>query len=246
MLISSIAAREIRSLYATPVAWVLLAASQLLLAWLMFAQLEVYLEIQPKLTAGGSHLGIIQLVIMPTLNTSALMLLVIIPLLGARSFSGEMQSGRINLLLSSPVSPLQLVLGKWLGLVLAAAPVTVLAIMMALTIELASSLDTGQLLSSALGLLLVTGMATALTLWLSSITRQVMVAASLAYGILFLLWLLNSHTTEGALGSLALSPNLQPFLQGVLQFSHLMYFISITLLGLGLATHRLWRLGGGK
>lgn len=246
MPVSSIAARELRSLYATPVAWVLLAASQILLAWLMFAQLEVYLEIQPRLIAAGSQLGIIQLVVIPTLNTNALMLLVIIPLLGARSFSSEMQSGRISLLLSSPISPLQLVLGKWLGLVLAAAPVTGLAILMALTLELGSSLDTGQLFSSTLGLLLVTGMTTALTLWLSSITRQVMVAAALAYGLLFLLWLLDSHSGGGVLASFALSPHLQPFLKGLIQFSHLMYFIAIILLGLGLATHRLWRLGGGK
>lgn len=245
-MINNIAFRELKSLYATPVAWVLLAASQLLLAWLMFAQLEIYLKIQPKVTASGSLLGIIDLVIIPTLNTSVLMLLIIIPLLGSRSFSSEMQSGRIHLLLSSPVSAPQLVLGKWLGLVLASAPLTGLMILMALTLEWGSSLDAGQLLSSALGLLLATCMAAALTVWLSSITRQTMIAASLAYGVLFLLWLLDSHSTEGTLGKLALSPNLQPFFKGLIETSHLVYFVSISVLALGLATHRLWRLGGGQ
>ena len=245
-MIHNIAFRELKSLYATPVAWVLLAASQLLLAWLMFAQLEVYLKIQPELTASGSQLGIIDLVIIPTLNTSALMLLVIIPLLGSRSFSSEMQSGRINLLLSSPVSASQLVAGKWLGLVLASAPLTGLMILMALTLESGSSLDKGQLFSSALGLLLTTGMAAALTVWLSSITRQAMVAASLAYGVLFLLWLLDSHSTGDSPVNLALSPHLQPFFRGLLESSHLVYFVSVTGLALGLAIHRLWRLGGGQ
>ena len=245
-MIRSIAFRELKSLYATPVAWVLLAASQLLLAWLMFAQLDVYLRIQPELTAAGSGLGIIDLVIIPTLNTSALMLLVTIPLLGARSFSGEMQSGRINLLLSSPVSALQLVLGKWLGLVLASAPLTMLMILMALVLESGSSLDAGQLFSSALGLLLTTSKAAALTVWLSSITRQAMIAASLAYGVLFLLWLLDSHSTGGSPVNLALSPHLQPFFRGLLETSHLVYFMSVTGLALGFAIHRLWRLGGGQ
>lgn len=243
-MISSIALRELKSLYATPVAWILLAAVQLLLAWLLFAQLDVYLSIQPKLTATGSQLGIIELVITPTLNTSALMLLVVIPLLGSRSFSNEIQSGRINLLLSSPVSATQLVLGKWLGLVLASAPLTGLVMLMSLTLEWGSSPDSGQLFTSTLGLLLTTSMAAALTLWLSSITRQAMIAASLTYGILFLLWLLDSHSTEGFLASIALSPHLQPFFKGLLQASHLLYFISISLLALGLGIHRLRRLGG--
>ena len=245
-MIRSIAFRELKSLYATPVAWVLLAASQLLLAWLMFAQLDVYLRIQPELTAAGSRLGIIDLVIIPTLNTSALMLLVIIPLLGSRSFSSEMQSGRIKLLLSSPVSALQLVLGKWLGLALASAPLSMLMILMALALEAGSSLDKGQLFSSALGLLLTTGMAAALTIWLSSITGQAMIAASLAYGVLFLLWLLDSHSTGGAPVNLALSPHLQPFFKGLIETGHLVYFMSIGALALGLAIHRLWRLGGGQ
>ena len=244
-MINSIAFRELKSLYATPVAWVLLAASQLLLAWLMFAQLEIYLKIQPKLTATGSQMGIIDLMIIPTLNTAVLMLLVIIPLLGSRSFSSEMQSGRINLLLSSPVSAPQLVLGKWLGLVLASVPLTGLMILMALTLEWGSSLDAGQLLSSTLGLLLTTCMAAALTVWLSSITRQTMIAASLAYGVLFLLWLLDSHSTDGALTKLALSPHIQPFFEcyPVCYNFGLVHFSSA--LALGLAIHRLWRLGGG-
>jgi len=243
-MIGSIAFREMRSLYATPVAWVLLAAAQLLLAWLLFAQLDVYLNIQPKLTASGSHLGVIELVIIPTLNTSALMLLMVIPLLGSRSFSSEIQSGRINLLLSSPVSATQLVLGKWLGLVLASAPLTGLVILMTSILELGSSLDSGQLFTSTLGLLLTTGMAAALTVWLSSITRQAMIAASLAYGVLFLLWLLDSHSSGGFLSRIALSPHLQPFFKGLLHTAHLLYFISISLLALGLAIHRLRRLGG--
>ncbi len=246
MRVNCIILRELKSLYATPVAWILLAVTQLLLAWLMFAQLEVYLTIQPKLVAAGSHLGIIELVVTPTLNSSALMLLVIIPLLGSRGFSSEIQSGRIKLLLSSPVSPVQLVLSKWLGLILASVPLAGLVMLMALTLEWGSSLDTGQLLSSTLGLLLMTSMAAAITLWLSSITQQAMIAASLAYGVLFLLWLLDSHSTEGSPVSLALSPHLLPFFKGLLQAGHLLYFISITVLALGLAIHRLWRLGGGQ
>ena len=243
-MIKHIASRELKSLYATPVAWVLLAAAQLLLAWLLFSQLEVYLEIQPRLTAAGSLLGISELVVVPTLNIAALMLLLTVPLLGSRTFSGELQSGRINLLLSSPVSSLQLVLGKWLGLVLASVPLTLLAMLMTLTLGWGSDLDTGRLLGGTLGLLLTTCMAAAVSVWLSSITRQPMIAAALAYGALFLLWLLDSQSTGGPLSDLALLPHLQPFFKGLLETGNLVYFLSVSLLGLGLAMHRLWRLGG--
>ncbi len=243
-MISAIALRELKEKYGGASGWLALAAIQLLLAWMLFAQLEIYLRIQPRLTALASPLGIADLVVAPTLASAALALLLLVPLLGMGSIAGEVQSRRLALLLSSPVRASALVLGKWLGLLLAALPAVLLVLLMALVLGLGSHLDPGRLASSALGLLLVAALAAAVTLWFSSLVEQPLTAAALAWGLLFLLWFLDSSGGEG-LALLSLRSHLEPFFQGRVAAEALAWFSVLTAAPLALAVHRLWRLGGG-
>lgn len=246
-MIRAIAARELRSYFTTPLAWVLTASGLFLLAWLLLMQLEIYLKIQPQLVARGIPLGVWDLVIRPTLSYAGLLLLLLVPLLGMRIFSSELQSGRINLLLASPATPMQLVLGKWLGLVIAFVPLVSLITLMILALQLGSSFDAGRLLCSILGLLLLTAMAAALITWSSSLTRHSVIAATLAYSGLILMWLLETDGPQNStLSQLALSAHLTPFFTGQLRLFDTWYFIALSIFALVLAVHRIWRLGGGR
>ena len=246
-MIRTIAARELRSYYTTPLAWVLTAAGLFLLSWLFFMQLEIYLEIQPQLVAQGIPLGTWDLVTRPTLSYAGLLLLLLVPLLGMRIFSSELQSGRINLLLASPATPLQLVLGKWLGLTIAFLPLVGLIMLMSLALQLGTSFDAGRLLCSSLGLILLTAMAAALITWSSSLTRHSVIAATLAYSGLILMWLLDTDGPQDSiLSQLALSSHLTPFFTGQLRLFDVWYFLALSLFALSLAVHRIWRLGGGR
>lgn len=244
-MIRTLALRELRDLYGGTPGWLALAAAQLLLAWMLFVQLEIYLKIQPRLTALHSPLGIGDLVIAPTLASAALVLLLLLPLLGMGSIAGEVRSRRITLLLSSPMSATQLVLGKWLGLFLAGLPVALLVLSMATALGLGSHLDTGRLLAGALGLILLTALASAVTLWFSSLGEQPLSAAALAWGLLFLLWFLDASGGEG-LALFSLRSHLEPFFRGLVSSESLLWFASLTLASLALAIHRVWRLGGGQ
>ncbi len=244
-MILLIARRELKELFATPAGWLALAGVQLLIAWLWFAQLEIYLKIQPRLTAANSPLGIFDLVISPMLSALALALLVVIPLLGMNSLSAEIRSGRIALYLSSPVHAWQLVLGKWLGLMLAVLPSILLLASMSLLLGLGSSLDSGRLAASILGLLLLTALVAALSLWLSAANTQALGAAALSWALLFLLWLLDANGAE-SMALLSLKAHILPFFKGWLRSQDLLYFIAFSLFALGLAIHRVWRAGGGR
>lgn len=243
-MIGTLAWRELRGLYATAGGWVALAAAQLLLAWMLFAQLEIYMRIQPRLTALASPLGIADLVIAPTLASAALMLLLLVPLLGMGSIAAELNSRRMALLLSSPVSARQLVLGKWLGVWLAALPVVALVTIMAVVLGLASDLDAGRLAAGFLGLVLLTAMASAVTLWFSSLGEQPLSAAALSWGLLFLLWFVEDSGGQG-LALLSLKGHLEPFFRGLVSSESLVWFLTLTFAPLALAVHRVWRLGGG-
>ncbi len=244
-MIRTIATREVRGIYATLTGWISLAAAQLLLAWLLFSQLEVYQKILPDLVRTNSPLGLTDLVVSPTLSSASLLLVVLIPLLGMGSLAEERRSGRLQLFLSSPLPTHQLVLGKWLGLMLAMLPLLFMLLAMAVILGLGSALDAGRLAAAFLGLFLFTAMAAAITLLLSSLNEQPLAAAAMAWGLLFLLWLLDASGAS-SLSLLSLKDHLAPFLQGLVRTTDLVYFIAITAAALGLTTHRLWRLGGGE
>lgn len=245
-MIGVIAQRELRGLYLTGTPWLLLAVSQFVLGWLGFRQLEIYQRIEPALTAQGAEFGIWKLVVEPGFRVAALLLLIIIPLLAMRSLSQELASGRIALYLSSPVDPLQLIIGKWLGLIIAVLPVPLLNLTMALLLGLGSDLDAGGLAGAGLGLLLLTAMATAISLLCSSLTSQMALAGLLGCAALFLLWLPEPETAMGLGDWLALNPHFSPLSQGLLRLQDLAYFAGLTVTGLGLTWYRLWRLGGGE
>lgn len=243
-MIRAIAWRELRDLYSGAGGWLALAAAQLLLAWMLFVQLEIYLKIQPRLTAIGSPLGIGDLVIAPTLASAALALLLLVPLLGMGGIANELRSRRMALLLSSPLSATSLVLGKWLGLFLACLPVVLLVMAMATALGLGSQLDGGRLLAGALGLLLLIALASAVTLWFSSLGEQPLSAAALSWGLLFLLWFLDAPGSEG-LGLFSLKSHLEPFFRGMVSSESLLWFLTLTLASLALTIHRIWQLEGG-
>ena len=117
-MIGVIAWREFRAHGHNLTLWLLLAALQGMLAWLLFAQLDAYRGISAQLVAAQSSLGINDLVIAPSLNSLGILLLLATPLLGMHALSDERRSGHLQVLLSSPLSVTQLLLGKWLGNVL--------------------------------------------------------------------------------------------------------------------------------
>ncbi len=244
-VIWSIARRELLATYTSASSWIALAAVQFILAWLLFLQLDVYLKILPELVAGNSPLGIIDMVVTPTLSSTTLILLVLIPLQGMGSFADEIRSGRITLLLSTPVSAWQLVAGKWLGLLLGNLPLVLLPLLMAWLLELGSAVDAGRLASSFLGLLLFTAMASAISIWLSAISERPLTAAAMSWGLLVLLWLLDANAGN-VMQALSLNARLSPFFEGLVDTKHIVYFLAFTAAALGLATHRIWRLGGGE
>ena len=243
-MIGTIAWRELRDIYSSASGWLALAAAQLLLAWMLFAQLEIYLKIQPRLTAIDSPLGIGDLVIAPTLASAALALLLLVPLPGMGSLADELRSRRMTLLLSSPLSATSLVLGKWLGLLLACLPVVVLVMAMAVALGMGSHLDSGRLAAGTLGLLLLIALASAVVLWFSSLGEQPLSVAALSWGLLFLLWFLDASGSEG-LGLFSLKSHLEPFFLGMVPGESLVWFLTLTLAALALAIHRIWQLEGG-
>jgi len=159
------------------------------------------------------------------------------PLLTIRLFANERLQNTIALLFSSPVSMWEIVLGKYLSLLIYLLMLTLLLLLMPLSLSLGSSLDFGMLFSGVLGLLLVSLSYLALGLFIACITDSAVVSAIISIGLLLMLWLIELSLKTGESGEfisyISMLHHFLPLMKGLFSSVDLIYyllFISLFLL----------------
>ena len=225
-----IARREIGAMFCLPLAWILLAVIQAILGFLFLANLDNYFLLQPQLMQFENTPGVTDIVITPLMHVAAIILLMIMPLLTMRSFAEEKRNRTLRLLVSAPLSMSEIVLGKFLGLMLFVFILLTMLMLMPLSLYLGTSLDSGKLLSIYLGMLLLLATFTAIGLYLSSLTENQTIAAISTFGVLFMLWIIdwlggsvsNGHSV---LSYLSLLQHHQSMLEGIFNSSDIAYYL---------------------
>ena len=197
-MILHIALKELKSLFLSPLAWTILAILQAILAWIFFLQIDTFLTIQPQLAALPNAPGVTDLVIAPLMANASVLLLMISPLLTMRLLSEEQRSGSLHLLLSSPVSMLQITLGKYLGILFFLFILLAQISLMPLSLYLGTSLDLGKFLAGLLSSALLLAAFAAAGLYFSSLTKNPLVAAMSTFGLLLMLWIIDAAAGNNA------------------------------------------------
>jgi ABC-2 type transport system permease protein len=226
-MIISIALRELRSMFLSPLAWTVLAVIQLVLAWSFFTQIDFFFNIQSQLATLPNAPGVTDLVVMPTFEVASIILLMVTPLLTMRLISEERRNGSIALLLSSPISMTEIVLGKFTGIVLFMLIFIMMISLMPLSLLMGTELDLGKLAAGVFALMLLLSAFSAAGLYLSSLTSNPVVAAISTFGLLLLLWIINSNTGDASntLDQLSLLGHFAPMLRGLINTADIAYFI---------------------
>lgn len=243
-MIATIARREAAALFRSPVAWVVLAAVQALLAFIFLLHLETYLQVQPRLTAQGGP-GVTAFLIPRLFGAATTIYVTALPLVTMGLLAGERRNGTLALLLSAPVSTLEIVLGKFLGALALLVAMVLLTAAMPASLALVTAVDGGALVLAALGAVLFVAAAAAAGLYLSSVTGQPAIAAIATLGLLLLLLLLGEWgRSVGGAGEALLtypapSTHLGPFFEGLLDTGAVAFFALFAGLFLALATRRL-------
>lgn len=238
-----IAGRDLRALFRSPLAWLLLAGASFVIAWVFLWFVQTYMTAAPHLPAGAQNPGITAFVAAPTLLWSALVLVVLTPLLAMRLLAEERRSGTLNLLRSAPISMSALVIGKFIALTAFLWLVVAIAAAMPLSLALGTTLDLGLLGAGVLALAALAAAFGAISLFISSLTRQPLLAAFASFGAIIVLWIINlAASTPGstsALAWLAFQPHLDALLRGVVDTADVAYFLILTVFFLGLCVWRL-------
>lgn len=238
----TLARHELYRLFLSPLAWLILALSQLILAYLFLTHIDYFMQIQGKIAAIPSAPGVTELVALPLFNNAAIILLLLTPLITMRLIAEEHRNDSFALLLSAPLSATQIVLGKYLGTLSFFFILLALLACMPLALSIGTTLDLRALASGLFALALLVSSFVAIGLYLSSLTKQPAIAAVSTFSLLFLLWIIdwaNNASELTLFGWLSLASHFQTMLQGDVHSKDIAYYAIIVVFFLSLTIHRI-------
>jgi ABC-2 type transport system permease protein len=232
----AIAGRELRSIFATPVAYVLIAVYMLFAGFVFFASLGLFLVQLEQIQALGmmnllEQWNLQDIVIAQSFSTFTFLLAVVVPLLAMRAFAEERATGSIELLLTSPVTSSQIVLGKYLAIAAVLLLVTVLTGLYPLLLFAYGDPELWQTLAGLQTLFLYSLALAAVCCFISALTRSQIVAGLVGIALALLLLLLpfaaessQSDLMKALLRWLGTSTHFEPGLTGDVRSEDLAYF----------------------
>lgn len=241
-MILNIALRDLRSLFLSPLAWIVLAVITLISAWKFLNLIDLFFRLQPKLINIENSIGVTDIVVANLFYESALKIIWLIPLLSMKSLSEERRSESLQLLLSSPISMTEIILGKYLALVMFICIIIFTVSLMPLSLLMGTQLDMGKLMAGLLGLSLLLFSSAAIGIYFSSLTRTPLIAAISTYGVISMLWLIGVSTASdgnSVLSYLSLLNHSINMYRGIINSTDIIYYLLLIATFITLSIHHM-------
>lgn len=238
--ILAIAQKEIRSYFASPIAYVVIGLFALLFGFFYVTILDWFVR-QSMMGGMGMQaapLNLNQQFVRPLVFNTIVLYLFMLPMITMRTYAEEKRSGTMELLLTSPLTDLQILLGKFFGaMTLYAAMIGVTFFHVAVLFAFGNP-EWKPIATAYLGLLLMGGCFVSLGMLISSFTRNQIVAGMLTFGVFLLLWVIDwmgsslGPSGEKIVGYLSITRHFEDFAKGVIDTTHLVYYVSFITFGL--------------
>lgn len=237
MSVLTIAHRELRALFSTTVGWMVLCGFLLLSGMFWLAMVMNYVTESQNVVFnpyGAALLNLREHLLMPFFGNCTVLLVFVVPALTMRSFSEEYRQRTIELLLTSPVSTAEIVLGKYLGALGFVLVMLLCTAHFPISLSFWADPDPGAVAGGYLALLLMSAALLAVGILASSFTNNQLVALMMAFaaslGLYVGHWM--AGDPDGWIAQLALVPHLESVLQGAVRLSDLAYFAGVVLVAL--------------
>jgi ABC-2 type transport system permease protein len=239
--IIAIARKELRSYFASPIAYIVIGFWALLYGYFFVFILNIFVRNSMQMGQfgmGQQSMNVNQQMIRPLLQNVTILVLFLMPMVTMRTYAEEKRSGTIELLLTSPVTDFQIIMGKFLG------AMALYGVMLAVTLIHIGLLfvyghpEWKPIATMYIGLLLLGGCFISLGLFISSLTRNQIVAGMVTFTVFLLLWIITwignawGPTVERITSHLSIIEPLDDFGKGVLDTSHIVYYLSFITFGL--------------
>lgn len=228
--------KEFKAYFTSPIAYVVLAVFLVLSGYFFFGLTAAFniqsMHYSRYQGAQGAELNVNEMVIRPLFYNMSIILLLMIPMFTMRMYAEEKKGGTLELLLTSPLTHTQLILGKFLS------GLAVYLLMMGLTGILPGILfifgtpDPGPILAGYVGILLMGAAYISVGCMASSLTENQIIAAVITFGILLFLWVIGwaKHFLGPDLGNvlayLSIIEHFNDFAKGIIDSKHVIYYLS--------------------
>lgn len=241
-MVLSIARKELKSMFASPMGWIILALLMFAFGTYYLNGVNNYFEVMSGAIRPAERYGVTQFVGQTVYGVASFIMLFAVPLLSMRLISEERRSQTMPFLFSAPLSLSEIVIGKFLGLVMFLAILVIYIALMLSTLNIWSDIDFGYIIANSIGLLLLVASFSALGLYFSSLTSQPIVAGILSFIALFVLMILDrffAGDPTSIMSQLSLMKHFQSFAGGLIDSADIAYFALFIITFLTLTIRRL-------
>ena len=245
--------KELNSYFVSPVAYLLLTMFALIFGFFFWNSVGYFnmMGLESQMRGQAFPMSVNEYVIRPLLSNVSVIGLFFIPMITMRLFAEEKRMGTIELLATSPVRDIEVILGKWLSaLILYAVLLLFTAINFAFLFKYGNP-DWKPLAIGYLGLLLQAGGLLAVGTFISTLTRNQIIAGAATFGACLLLWVLEwvaGYETAAwakVLAYFSVITHFESFAKGVVDLKDAVYYLSLIFLGLFLTSRSMeslrWR-----
>jgi len=240
--ILAIAHKELKSYFASPIAYIVIGFWALLYGYFFVALLNYFVRQSMQMgqmgMQGPQAMNLNQQLIRPLLQNVLILILFLMPMVTMRSYSEEKRSGTIELLLTSPLTDFQIIMGKFLGaMALYGAMLAVTLIHVGLLFVYGRP-EWKPVMTAYLGLLLLGGCFISVGLFISSLTKNQIVAFVATFATFLMLWVItwigsfSGPTIDKLTQYLSIVDHYDDFGKGVIDTTHLIYYVSFITFGL--------------
>src|SRR5438552_7527585 len=238
----AVAGKELRAYFHSPIAYLVMTIYAVLCGYFFSVITSSYLNLSFRMMMmgqGSPSVSLNEMIIRGMLEgVLTVVLLLLIPLITMRLFAEEKRSGTMELLLTSPLTDLQIILGKFLGALALYAVLVGITFLYIGLLFVHGNPHARPLLANVAGLLLYGGALLALGMWFSTLTKNQIVAGSIGLAVFLLLYVLDWVTEYSGsqvgrvLSYMALTTHFDTFAKGVIDTGDVVYYASVIAVGL--------------
>lgn len=228
--------RELKAIFYSPVAWLVLFAFYLLGGYFWAASVTAYANYSVMMAGRGGEMKLVDYLIAPYAGNLTVTFIFLLPLVSMRLLSEEKKSGTIETLFTLPFSDLDIVLGKWFASLTLLAAMLIPTLIFPMIIADKTIMPWAVVFSGFGGLFLLGACFLAAGLFTSALTENQVVAAALGFGSILFLFILGwmageaSGWTKTLLEQVAIMNHFQDLSKGVINLKDITYFTLFTVL----------------
>src|SRR5258707_799624 len=232
--------KELNSYFTSPIAYLLLTMFALIFGFFFWNSVGYFnmMGLESQMRGQSFPMSVNEYVIRPLLSNVSVIGLFFIPMISMRLFAEEKRTGTIELLTTSPIRDIEVILGKWMAaMTLYACMIGFTALNFAFLFKFGNP-DWKPLAIGYLGLLLQAGGLLAIGTFISTTTKNQIIAGAVTFGVCLMLWILewvtgyDQGTWARVLAYMSVITHFESFSKGVIDTRDAVFYLSVIFLGL--------------